>query len=102
MKVRCEIFVTEILPNLRKEIVILLYKKYGLSQSKIAEKLGITQAAVSQYLNNNRGKKEINFDKNEKKIIEEIAHIIATQDNSKNVGNLFCEICIRRFGECNH
>ena len=43
-------------PAIRAEITRKLINEYAMSQSKIAEILGITQAAVSQYMKSTRGK----------------------------------------------
>ena len=50
-----EIEVWYILPTLRKELAKCLVKHFGLSQRKAAELLGITEAAVSQYISSKRG-----------------------------------------------
>ncbi len=57
-----EIEVWYILPAIRKEFAKLMIKK-GLSQRKAAEKLGITESAVSQYLKKKRAKEVIAFDR---------------------------------------
>lgn len=49
-----EIEVWYILPALRKEFTKLMVKK-GLTQREVAQKLLITEAAVSQYLKGKRG-----------------------------------------------
>lgn len=50
-----EIEVWDVLPFLRREIVLLLLKK-DFSQKKVAEILDITPACVSQYKKNKRAK----------------------------------------------
>ena len=55
----CEYIVWKGLPIIRKEIAKILIDKYGLNQKETAEKLGISYAAVSQYLSGKRGKIEI-------------------------------------------
>jgi len=46
-------------PSLRAAIARKLVEDYGKSQTEIAHLLGITQAAVSQYLKNIRGHSKI-------------------------------------------
>ena len=53
-----EIEVWYIIPSIRKELA-KAYKEAGLSQSEIAKKMGLTPAAVSQYINKKRGKEAI-------------------------------------------
>ncbi len=47
------------LPVIRKQIASSMIKDFGLSQKETAEKLGITPAAVCQYLSKKRGKLDI-------------------------------------------
>jgi predicted transcriptional regulator len=59
MKMECEEVVWLTLPIIRKEFAQLLVKNHGLTQRKAAEKLGITESAVSQYLAQKRGDSKI-------------------------------------------
>ena len=52
----CEYIVWHGLPVLRKEITRCMINDFGLNETEAAEKLGVTPAAVSQYLNGKRGK----------------------------------------------
>jgi len=47
------------LPVIRKEIAETMINDFGLSQKETAEKLGITPAAVCQYVSRKRGKIDI-------------------------------------------
>ena len=49
------IVVQRILPALRLEITRELVEKYGMRKADAAGKMGVTPAAVSQYLNRSRG-----------------------------------------------
>lgn len=55
IKPPCEIIVQAIVPAIRSELVRQLFNVHGLKQTEIAEKLGITQPAVSQYISGSRG-----------------------------------------------
>jgi predicted transcriptional regulator len=55
-KTPCEYMCWLGLPIIRKEIVKIMVNNYGLNQKEAAEKLGVTPAAVSQYLSKKRGK----------------------------------------------
>jgi uncharacterized protein len=55
IKIDCEENVWYILPLIRKEFARSLIKDHGLTQRKAAEKLGITESAVSQYVSKKRG-----------------------------------------------
>ena len=55
----CEFMMWNGLPVIRKGIAESMINDYGLSQKETAEKLGITPAAVCQYVSRKRGKIEI-------------------------------------------
>jgi len=55
VKIDCEESVWYILPIIRKEFAKSLITDHGLTQRKAAEKLGITESAVSQYISKKRG-----------------------------------------------
>ena len=52
----CEYMMWNGLPVIRKEIAESMIKDFGLSQKDTAEKLGITPAAVCQYVSRKRGR----------------------------------------------
>ena len=60
MEMPCESVIWHILPAIRKGLTKCMIEEYGLSQKEVAEKLGLTTAAISQYLSNKRGKDELN------------------------------------------
>lgn len=60
-----------VLPSIRKTLAVEL-TNLGVSQKKVAEDLGLTEAAISQYKNNKRAK-EISFDEKTVKEIKESA-----------------------------
>ena len=57
-----EIEVWYVIPSLRKELSKILTKKYGMTFEKAGNSLGVSKAAVSQYLSKKRGK-QIKFSK---------------------------------------
>lgn len=75
-----EIEVWYVLPAIRREVALAL-KKQGLEQKTIAEFLGITEPAVSQYCNKKRGR-EIKFTDEVKKEIKTSAANIASKKSS--------------------
>ena len=52
-----EVEVWYIIPALRRDISKRLSSEYGVSYEKIGKLLGVTKAAVSQYINNKRADK---------------------------------------------
>ena len=55
----CEYMMWNGLPVIRKEIAESMINDFGLSQKETAERLGITPAAVCQYISRKRGKIDI-------------------------------------------
>ena len=87
----CEYMMWNGLPVIRKEIAESMIKDFGLSQKEAAEKLGITPAAVCQYISGKRGRVEIS----DKIVLTEIKisaeNII--EANGKSVLSETCRIC---------
>ncbi|HID16716.1 TPA: helix-turn-helix domain-containing protein [Candidatus Bathyarchaeota archaeon] len=93
MAVRCEVFVKKLLPAFRSLIAKELIEKYNFSQIEAAAKLGITQAAVSQYFHSKRGYKEAErLEALIKPMIEEAARRIAESEKPKIEAEL-CRLC---------
>ena len=55
----CEYMMWNGLPVIRKEIAESMINNFGLNQKEAAKKLGVTPAAVCQYLSKKRGKIKI-------------------------------------------
>ena len=87
-KTLCEYIIWHGLPVIRKEIAASLVFKHGLSQRQAAIKLGITPAAVSQYLSKKRGKHKIT----DEVIIQEI-HISADRIIEHGESIVIIETC---------
>lgn len=96
MKPYCEIAAQIILPAMRALVAKNLMEKYKLNQQETASKLGVTQAAISQYRRDLRGSRVRILEK-DKNIIEEIEkftdRMISGEFNSVNAMEAFCDIC---------
>jgi len=91
MKTPCEIIVWNVVPIIRKEFAKNLIENHGLNQRKVADKLGITESAVSRYLSGKRGILEIT----DEETLEEIkisSNKIATENGSAVIEET-CRIC---------
>ena len=88
MKLPCELIIWYILPSIRKEVAKCLIKEHGFTQAKVARKLGISEAAVSQYLSAKRGQTKI-CNKKVLKQIKKSAGRIASGDKTV----MFIELC---------
>jgi len=87
----CEYIMWNGLPVIRKEIAESLITNFGLSQKDAAEKLGITPAAVCQYLSHKRGKSRIT----DEELLKEIgltAQKILNEPNDIVIAET-CRIC---------
>lgn len=95
MKLPCEVVTSKVLPALRALVVRRLSEHYMMRQVDIAGAMGITQASVSQYLNEIRGAD-----------LKVIAAFPELQDHAIEIGTLvakgvtldelqekFCEVC---------
>ncbi len=94
----CEAVARYVLPIFRSLIAKELIEKYNFTQLEAAEKLGTTQAAISQYIHSKRGLKGV-------KQFEDILPIIqsAASDTARRIANgeisgeeimlKFCKLC---------
>lgn len=57
MKPRCELIAIHVLPTVRAIIAKKLMSEHGYTQKRVADKMGLTQPAVSQYKSSLRGNK---------------------------------------------
>lgn len=96
MRTHYEIIAQDIIPAMRALIAKDLMEKHGLTQIDTANKMGVTQAAVSQYMRNIRGYKIKILEKNEE-IINQISNlankIAAGELNEKTGTQEICNIC---------
>jgi len=94
----CEISVRKILPAVRAAVAVVFVKEYGLSSYKAAKLLGLTPAAVSNYLAGRRGYELVNAilsDGELKKSVEEIASNLLREGrpNIEYLQALVCSLC---------
>ncbi|MEM4523525.1 MAG: helix-turn-helix domain-containing protein, partial [Archaeoglobaceae archaeon] len=95
MKPHCIYIVKYILPALRAHLARELFKR-GFKMKDVAEMLGLTQAAVSQYLSSKRGQKGIEIlekDEEVKSIVLELADLIAQHKITIDDADHLCKIC---------
>jgi uncharacterized protein len=85
----CDTMVRSLLPPMRAEMVSRLVQKQGLSQSDAAKRLGVTRAAVSQYLSKKRGAGEVEISTELDAIIDRWALAVVTGESDVNL----CDVC---------
>ena len=91
-KTPCEKIVWNLLPAIRREIAISLIKEQKLSQKEVAERLGLSEAAVSRYINGKRGGLGILKNENVKNQINKSAKKIVKGDEEVVI-NETCQVC---------
>jgi len=87
-KVPCEVITWYVLPVIRRELATKLVKEHDITQKKTAELLGLTDAAISQYVSRKRGKIDLGgrgdseFEKSVQRILD-----------GKPVNDEICRLC---------
>lgn len=97
MRPPCEIVVKKVLPAIRSTLVKDLSERHELSQTEIADKLGITQPAVSQYLGSARGDTDLEEKLKEAGLhskLRELSDDIAAGSTQKTqIIRKYCNLC---------
>ncbi len=92
----CDSMVRNLLPPMRAEMVSRLVQKQGISQSDAAKRLGITRAAVSQYMSRKRGAGEVVLSTELDSIIDRWALAVVTGESDLNLCDV-CQCALKRF-----
>ena len=91
MKIPCEIIVWEVLPVIRREFARSMIKNHKLTQKKAAQKLGLTEAAVSRYVSGKRGTSNILDSEILKEFTKSVNKIV--KGNGTSMIEETCRIC---------
>ena len=92
----CDRMVRHLLPPMRAEMVARLVSKQGLSQSEAAKKLGVTRAAVSQYMSQKRGAGEVTISSELDLMIDRWAIAVVTGESDLNLCDI-CQCALKKF-----
>ena len=87
--IHCDELVRKVLPGMRAEMVSRLVSERGLSQSEAARRLGVTRAAVSQYVSRKRGNSDVIFSTEINSIIDRWALAVDTGESDITL----CDVC---------
>lgn len=87
--IHCDTLVRKVLPSMRAEMVLRLVHERGLSQSEAAKRLGVTRAAISQYISRKRGSSEVRFSTEISAIIDRWALAVDTGESDITL----CDVC---------
>ncbi len=97
MRTPCESVVTAVLPAFRSLVAKELVERFSFSQVEAARRLGITQAAISQYLSRKRGNQltdvlEANPEVRSA-VLKMAANIAAVESSGVDAMMAFCGLC---------
>ena len=92
----CDTMVRNLLPPMRAEMVSRLVQKQGLSQSDAAKRLGVTRAAVSQYMSKKRGVSEVQISNELDSMIDRWALAVVTGESDINLCDV-CQCALKKF-----
>jgi predicted transcriptional regulator len=81
---------------MRAEMVYRLVQKQGLSQSDAAKRLGVTRAAVSQYMSKKRGVSEVQISNELDFMIDRWALAVVTGESDINLCDV-CQCALKKF-----
>jgi predicted transcriptional regulator len=85
----CDIMVRKYLPAMRAEMVARLVQREGITQSDAAKMLGVSRAAVSQYISRKRGDSGVEISNELDSLIDRWASSVTSSDG----GITLCDIC---------
>lgn len=85
----CDAMVRRYLPTMRAEMVTRLVAGQGFSQSDAAKRLGVTRAAISQYMSGKRGDSRVVISDEMSALIDKWALAVAGDETCITL----CDIC---------
>lgn len=85
---KCDSLARKYLPGIRAEMVYRLVNNKGMSQSDAAKRLGVTRAAISQYMSKKRGA-EVQLCGDIDGLIDRWAMAVAGEDDHITL----CDVC---------
>jgi predicted transcriptional regulator len=86
---RCDTLARRLLPRMRAEMVYRLVSERGISQSEASKRLGISRAAVSQYMSRKRGFTRQDFPGELNLVIERWVSAVASGEGTITI----CDVC---------
>ena len=86
---RCDTLARRLLPQMRAEMVYRLVSERGISQSEASKRLGISRAAISQYMSRKRGFTRQDFPGDLEVVIERWVSAIVSGEGTITI----CDVC---------
>lgn len=103
MRLPCEVYGRKVIPATRTIIVEELSDRHNLNQTEIAEKLGISQPAVSQYLRSARGDCDLVEAFRGSELYPELQELadelVDGSSQREEIIGMYCNFCISNFRE---
>ena len=91
----CEVGVKTVLPAVKAVMARSIVEKHGLNEKQTAELLGLSQSAVSRYVNKERG--NLLAIENATEVLtlidQMVTHLIKEPNNKTEILKLFCQTC---------
>ncbi|MDA0524009.1 transcriptional regulator [Methanococcoides alaskense] len=92
MKPTCEIMVQRVLPAIRAGLARTMMIDHGCTQQQVADILGLSRAAVSQYVSEKRGA-EVGFSEETNEEIRKFATNLVNGMPAKAMNEGMCNVC---------
>lgn len=86
---RCDTLARRLLPQMRAEMVYRLVNERGISQSEASKRLGISRAAISQYMSRKRGFNREDLPDNLESVIEKWVSAVVSGEGTITI----CDVC---------
>jgi len=81
---------------MRAEMVFRLVNKQGMSQSDAAKRLGVSRAAISQYMSRKRGAGAVELSTELDALIDRWALAVVTGESDMNLCDV-CQCALKKF-----
>lgn len=94
MIIPCEITVWYLIPIIKSELSKKLSQQ-GATQKQIAQKLGVTQAAVSHYLSEKRGSCDFSLSAIDDEVTSLAEKLMGGEEEEYYVSQSICSICMK-------
>ena len=88
----CEVMVLKVLPAIRAELTRIMIQDFDVQQQTVAHRLGVSKAAISQYLSSKRGA-DTDFSEEVKEEITNLANALNKSEDTSELVEDFCNIC---------
>ncbi|WP_292522068.1 helix-turn-helix domain-containing protein [Methanoculleus sp.] len=86
---RCDNLARLLLPRMRAEMVYRLVNERGITQSEVSKRLGISRAAISQYMSRKRGFTRQDLPDDLDRVIERWVSAVASGEGTITI----CDVC---------